>query len=255
MHHIPHPKDQAEMLTAIAKVRGWQLGKQDALEVVAQLQGFKNWQTLSASLDASLKSKPEPLRPNVPVAPCRNKEGKKLYEANVTADTTMTARLAVWATDQDDAIGKLVEFGGKLWKHGDPAFEHDEGNQDSADVYLGDENDIETLSVLHIDGDDMCASASWADERGAYRIWYTRDEPDHADDSRRNAVTTSIECTPNLQGAKLLEKELAGDDGTSCSEGDLKSDLVRAVKEGNFEDDLRRLLDQATRALRKSATR
>ena len=255
MHHIPHPKDQAETLMALAQSRGWTLGKQDALEIVAQLQGFKNWQTLSASLDTNQKLKPEPLRQKVPVAPCRNKEGKLLYEANVTADTTMTARLAVWASSVDDAIGKLLEFGGKLWEEGSPAFEHDEGNQDADDVYLGDEDDIEATSVLEIDGDDMCASATWADERGAYRVWYTRDEPDHADDDRRNSVTISIECTPNLQDAGLIEKSLTGEDGTSCSEGYLKSDLRQAVKDGNFEDALKRLLDQGARALRKSAKR
>jgi hypothetical protein len=163
----------------------------------------------------------------------------------------MTARLAVWATDRNDAIEKLIEFGGKLWKQADSVFEHDEGNQDADDVYIGDEDDIEKLSSVQIDGDDMCACAEWADERASYRVWFTRDEPDHADDSRRSAVTVSLECTPNLKGATMVEKELAGDDGYVCSEDDLKDDLRRAATEGDFDDEFDKIFKKASRPAKR----
>jgi hypothetical protein len=252
MHHIPHPKDQAETLMRVAQARGWTLGRQDALEIVAELQGFKNWQTCSANVsEAATQVSPEEVAPATRVAPCKNKEGKHLFAANVTADTTMTARLAVWATDRSDAIEKLIEFGGKLWKQADSVFEQDEGNQDADDVYLGDEDDIEKMSALELDGDDMSACAEWADERASYRVWFTRDEPDHADDSRRSAVTVSLECTPNLKGATMVEKELAGDDGYVCSEDDLKDELHRAVTEGDFDDEFDKLLKKASRPVKR----
>jgi hypothetical protein len=252
MHHIPHPKEQAKTLMQLAKARGWKLGNQDALEIVAEMLGFKSWQACSASIvESATQVTAEEVGPETRVAPCDAKEGKHLFAANVTADTTMTARLAVWATDRNDAIEKLIEFGGKLWKQADSVFEQDEGNQDADDVYLGDEDDIEELSSLEIDGDDMCACAGWADERASYRVWFTRDEPDHADDSRRSAVTVSLECTPNLKGAARVEKELAGDAGYVCSEDNLRAELRHAVTEGDFEDEFDKLLKKATRPAKR----
>jgi hypothetical protein len=107
------------------------------------------------------------------------------------------------------------------------------------------------MSALELDGDDMSACAEWADERASYRVWFTRDEPDHADDSRRSAVTVSLECTPNLKGATMVEKELAGDDGYVCSEDDLKDELHRAVTEGDFDDEFDKLLKKASRPVKR----
>lgn len=61
MHQIPQPKDQARLLRAALAERGIKLAHQDALEAIAAVMGFRNWQTMAAAdfAQAALLSKVE----------------------------------------------------------------------------------------------------------------------------------------------------------------------------------------------------
>lgn len=255
MHHIPHPKDQAETLMRIAKARGWKLGKQEALEVVAELQGFKSWQICSAAVNEALEQKPEQLKlkPQIIVDDCEEKEGKHLFVGTVTMEATMSAELGVWATDEDEARERLIEFAVDRYQlNGGSDFALDEGNwKDGDDFYLPDADSIENRSQLNVEGDDMFARATWADERGSYDVIFDRSEPDCSDEDRRFAVTATLTVKPNLEGVPEISKEFGGEvENYSASDGELVNQLQFEVEEGNFDQHIDKLLKKAVRDMK-----
>ena len=256
MHHIPHPKNQAQTLMHIARDKGWSLGKQEALEIVAQLQGYKTWQICSSVVDAANAAVQEtPARPTLLVEPCRNHEGKHLFSALVTTDTTMSARYAVWAEDEDEARVRLRQFAARRYEqNGGEDFDIDDANYRGAvDFYLGDPNDIEDLSTPVIEGDDMQAQATWKDEQGQYSVQLHRDAPDHADSEHPAATTVTLRCTRNVKGAAPQEKVLAGNSGYQCS-GPLVDELRRLTDERTFTKVFEKMLNRPTkRSLEKFA--
>lgn len=257
MHHIPHPKDQAETLMRIAKANGWKLGKQEALEVVAEMQGFKSWQVCSAATNEGLKGEqPEKLKlePALIVEPCNDKDGKQLFRGIVTMDATMSAEFGVWATNREDAEERFSEFAlARYEKNGGADFMFDEGNHKRLeDFYPGELDEFENLSLDIEQDHDMFARATWADERGSYDVIFSRDEPDCSDDDRRFAVTVTLSVTPNIKGATSVSKEFTGDDCWSVDDDELESQLEFDVKNGNFDDEIDALLKKSLRDLKRS---
>jgi hypothetical protein len=251
MHHIPHPKDQAETLMRIAKARGWELGKQAALEVVAEMQGHKNWQICSAAVNVALADKQAQLKlePALVIEDPDDEDGQQLFVGTVTMEATMSAEFGVWAADAYEARGKLLDFAVDRYQmNGGSDFVFDDGNyRDSDDFYLPDADAIENRSLdIECDG-DMSARATWQDERGSYDVIFSRDEPDCSDDERRGAVTVTLSVKPNIKGAPELTKEYTGEEGHIVADGELSSQLRSDVEEGNFDTRIEQLLKKALR--------
>lgn len=260
MHHIPHPKDQAETLMRLAKARGWKLGKQDALEMVAELQGFKSWQICSAAVEANTSedAKSDALEPQLIVEPCDDKEDKHLFVSLVTMDATMSAELGVWARNKEEAEDRLLQFAVQRYQEtGGSDFQFDEGNQkDVDDFHVGDFDEMENRSNCAIEGDDMFARATWADERGSYDVIFQRDEPDCSDADRRHAVTATLTVKPNYIGVGEAARDFEGEsERFSASDGELRSQLRFEIEEGNFDDDIDSLLEDAVRNFKRRARR
>lgn len=255
MHHIPHPKDQAETLMRIAKARGWELGKQDALEVVAELQGYKNWQICSAAVHAVLADKQSnpTLEPELVIEDRGDEDGQQLFVGTVTMEATMSAEFGVWAVDAYEAQSKLIDFAVDRYRmNGGADFEFDDGNyRDRDDFYLPDADAVENRSLDIECDDDMFARATWHDERGSYDVIFSRDEPDCSDDERRGAVTVTLSVKPNIKGAPEMTKEYSGEEGHVVAEDELGSQLRFDVKEGNFDARIDQMLKKAVRDMQR----
>ncbi|MBC8741871.1 hypothetical protein F6X40_35575 [Paraburkholderia sp. UCT31] len=247
MHHIPHPKAQAETLRAIFAERGVTVSLQDSLEYVAKLQGFKSWQHCSAAV-----AKPTVAPVEVPdeqldeedgpyFVPCDDKEGLRLFVGCVTVDTTMSGSVGVWAEDLEHARQLMRSAGREAYEKG--RFSEDEGNyRRASDFYLGDSDAVECISDINVEGDmhDLTKSATWEDEKAKYCLMLDRDEPDHADESRRHSVSVTLEVTT---GRKKISRELQG---ALTAPGTLSDALFDAIESDTYEAIFEELVAQAT---------
>lgn len=240
MHHLPQPKDQARIFKAALKNLNLEVKHQDALEVLAKIGGFKDWQTMSA-MPPSAATGPEKEALSSPaiIGP----DDGDLYEALVTVDVSMTARIRVRAHSKDKAE-ELFSLAGVHQFPGE--FELDEGNHHGVgDFYLGDSVAVQNLSEPIIEGSNASASAKWRDEAYEYRVEMSRDEPDCSDDERRANVTVTlvVSAGPTLSCNRTLRDYQVHDD--------LRGWLRDCVAEGDFTEDLEKLAARLTRKVKK----
>lgn len=144
-------KTQAKKLVSLLQAHQGPVQYQDALELLAQLNGFRNWKTLSASLSKESAPgagvQPEPaveetrgLRLRVPDEHHTFVQAYVpgtgfLYRVPITVDVTQSALVLVRAEDEDDAI----ELAKTLVAEGGAPMELDDGNyRGRADYYCPD---------------------------------------------------------------------------------------------------------------------
>lgn len=144
-------KTQAKKLVSMLQAHQGPVQYQDALELLAQLNGFKNWKTMSAALSPDKApcagAQPEPaveetrgLRLQVPGEHHTFIQDSVpgtgfLYRVPITVDVTQTALVLVRAEDEDDAI----ELAKTLVAEGGAPMELDDSNyRGRADYYCPD---------------------------------------------------------------------------------------------------------------------
>ena len=227
MHHVPQPKDQAHILTAALRELGLELPQQQALEVTAKMMGYKDWQTHSAAFKTEQAAKPASMP--IPRSPAlMGPEDGDIYEALVTVDQTMSARIRVRAEDPDQARELLREAAAAQYPQG---FEVDEGNyRGVSDYYLADPDALENLSepVLDDGSCDHWAKATWEDADHRYEVEMSRDEPDNSDEDTQAAVSLMLRLH---RGGKTLEQP-----GTLEVHGDLRDYLQEMLDDYEFND-------------------
>lgn len=240
MHHVPQPQDQARILKAVLDEFGIKLPHRKALEAIARVMGHKDWQTHSAAFEHEQTAR------NAKASVLQTVLGPKdgdLYEALVTVDQTLSARIRVRARDDEEAHRLLREAGAAQYPHG---FELDEGNYRGAgDFYLGDPSDVENLSEPQFyDNDNFWAKATWRDEQFSYAIEMTRREPDVSNDERRAKVdcVTSITCD-----GCTIERQ-----SSLNVYGHLETHLEACIAEGDFEEDFDKLRKRVLQQLRRN---
>lgn len=227
MHHVPQPKDQARILTAALQDLGLELPHQQALEVAAKMMGYKDWQTHSAALKIEQAAKPTPAVVAAPTVLPGPEDGD-IYEALVTVDQTMSARIRVRAEDPEQARELLREAAAAQYPRG---FEVDEGNyRGVSDYYLADPDALENLSepVMDDGSCDHWAKATWEDADHRYEVEMSRDEPDNSDEEAQAAVSLILRLH---RGGKTLEQP-----GTLEVHGDLRDYLQDMLDEYEFND-------------------
>lgn len=240
MHHVPQPQDQARILKAVLEDFGIKLPHRKALEAIARVMGHKDWQTHSAAFvqeQAAKHLKAQALQA-IP-----GPEDGDLYEALVTVDQTLSARVRVRAYNEEEAKERLREAGAAQYPHG---FEVDDGNyRGSSDFYLGDPDSVENLSEPQFyDNDNFWAKVTWKDEQVAYSIELSRDEPDVSSDERRSKVT----------GTLTVSHDRATQEQTVRLNvyGHLETFLEACLNEGDFDERLEKLKTRLLSQLRKS---
>lgn len=240
MHHVPQPQDQARILKAVLEEFGVKLPHRKALEAIARVMGHKDWQTHSAAFesDRTAKSAKEAVLGTV-----SGPADGDLYEALVTVDQSLSARIRVRARDDDEAQRLLREAGATQYPHG---FEVDEGNyRGSSDFYLGDPASMENLSKPEFyDNDNFWAKVTWSDEQFAYGIELSRDEPDVSNDERRSKVTGTLSASRNGATFELQTRLNVY--------GHLESFLEAGLAEGDFVEHFEKLKKRVVTHLRKS---
>lgn len=247
MKNVPQPKEQARILKAALADLGLPIKHQAALGVVARLMGSRDWPTLAASFEAAQAQQAEQQAARQQaLATIAGPEDGELYEAIVTVDQTLSARIRVRAHSLEEAKGRFGAAACAQYPHG---FELDDGNyRGPGDFYLGDADAVDNLSEPDIDTDsgDFAASASWHDERFRYHIDLSREEPDCANDERRAKVTETL--TVSLDDVKVQR--------TSRSEvyGDLGDYLRDALDEGDWDEAFDKLAAKLERQLKRKAT-
>jgi hypothetical protein len=239
MHHVPQPQDQARILKSVLETFGIPLPHRKALEAVARVMGYKDWQTHSAAFtqeQAAKHAKAQALQ-TIP-----GPADGDLYEALVTVDQTLSARIRVRAHSDEEARQALSSAGAAQYPHG---FEVDEGNyRGTADFYLGDPDAIENLSEPELyDNDDFWAKATWRDEQFGYEIELSRDEPDVSNDERRSKVTCFLRLSRD--GATQEQQSRLN------VYGHLGTYLEECIEEGDFDENFAKLTKRLTTHLRK----
>jgi hypothetical protein len=247
MKNVPQPKEQARILKAALAEMGVPLKHQAALGVVARLMGARDWPTLSAAFEAEQEQRAAQQRAvSQAMSAIAGPEDGDLYEALVTVDQTLSARIRVRAHSLEEAKGMFGSAACAQYPHG---FELDDGNyRGPSDFYLGDSDAVENLSEPQFDEDgvsDYSASATWQDERFTYRVELSRDEPDCASESRRAKVTQTLTVT--REGVSLSRESRLE------VYGDLQDYLREAIAEGDLEDDLAALVAKFERQLQRQA--
>lgn len=239
MHHVPQPQDQARILKSVLETFGITLPHRKALEAVARVMGHKDWQTHSAAFtqeQAAKHAKAQALQ-TIP-----GPADGDLYEALVTVDQTLSARIRVRAHSDEEARQALSNAGAAQYPHG---FEVDEGNyRGPADFYLGDPDAMENLSKPEFyDNDNFWAKVSWRDEHFAYAIDLSRDEPDVSNDERRSKVTGTLSVS---RDGATQEQEVRLN-----VYGHLETYLESCLEEGDFDERFEKLKKRLMSQLRK----
>ena len=242
MKNVPQPKEQARVLKAALAQLGLKLKHQDALAVVASMMGVRDWPTLSANFEAAEEKRQTAQKL---LSRIDGPSDGDLFEALVTVDQTMSARIRVRAHSLEDAKRMFGPAACAQYPHG---FELDEGNyRGPSDFYLGDSNDVENISEPDIESGcgDFSASATWRDERFSFRIDLSRDEGDCSDDDRRAKTTEIITVSfgeVNVQRTKRLEVY-----------GDLDDYLSDVLDDGDYDDVFDELTAKLERKLKRQA--
>lgn len=242
MKNVPQPKEQARVLKAALAQLGLNLKHQDALTVVASMMGVRDWPTLSANFEAAEEQRQTAQKL---LSRIDGPSDGDLFEALVTVDQTMSARIRVRAHSLEDAKQMFGSAACAQYPHG---FELDEGNyRGSGDFYLGDSNDVENLSEPDIESGcgDFSASATWRDDRFSFRIDLSRDEGDSSDDDRRARVTECITVSfgdVNVQRTRRLEVY-----------GNLGDYLSEVLDDGDYDDVFDELSAKLERKLKRQA--
>lgn len=240
MHHVPQPQDQARILTAVLNEFGIKLPHRKALEAIARVMGHKDWQTHSAAFEheqAARNAKATALQTIL------GPQNGDLYEALVTVDQTLSARIRVRAHDDEEAQRLLREAGAAQYPHG---FEVDEGNyRGTSDFYLGDPSALENLSEPQFyDNDNFWAKATWQDEQFAYGIELTRSEPDVSNDERR----AKVECLLSIsRDGCTVEQE-----SRLSVYGHLETHLEACIAEGDYDEAFDKLRKRVLQQLRRN---
>jgi len=240
MHHVPQPQDQARILKSVLETFGIPLPHRKALEAVARVMGYKDWQTHSAAFtqeQAAKHAKAQVLQ-TIP-----GPADGDLYEALVTVDQTLSARIRVRAHSEEEARQALSTAGAAQYPHG---FEVDDGNyRGTADFYLGDPDAIENLSKPEFyDNDNFWAKVTWRDEHFAYAIDLSRDEPDVSSDERRSKVTGKLSVS---RDGATQEQEVRLN-----VYGHLETFLEACLDEGDFDERFEKLKKRLMSQLRKN---
>lgn len=249
MHHTPMPQDQARILKKELEDFNIDVKHQDALQLIAKVMGYKNWKTMSAAMVAA----PVAAAPAPAVIPHRMPDligpaDGDIYEALVTVDMTLSGRVKVRANSEDEAKSLFGQAGELQYPHG---FELDEGNYRGAcDFYLGDSDSVENLSgvepEIEFDGQGgYYGSATWTDERFTYKIEISRDNPDSSDEEEQSEATLSITVS-DAAGNKVSE-----DSDYEVHHDNLADYLEETLDEGDFDDDLDKLVGQLEAKLNK----
>jgi len=240
MHHVPQPQDQARILKSVLETFGIPLPHRKALEAVARVMGHKDWQTHSAAFaqeQAAKHVKAQALQA-IP-----GPQDGDIYEALVTVDQTLSARVRVRANSQEEAKRLLCVAGSNQYPHG---FSVDEGNyRGSSDFYLGDPDDIENLSKPeYFDNDNFWAKVAWKDEQFAYGIELSRNEPDASDDERRATVSGTLSVSRDgFAQEQTVRLNVFGH---------LEAHLKACIAERDFDENFEKLKKRLMSQLRKS---
>lgn len=182
-------KAQATKLVSLLKAHDGPVRYQDALELLAQLNGHKNWKTMSGLLDKPNSATTPASDPGEPSRFQRfaTPEGEQftqteipgtgfLYRVPVTVDVTQTAVVLVRAGDVDEA----VDLARALVAAGGAPMELDEGNyRGLADYYCPDKQDgvyplAEVAGLPHEPGCDSAQAGPFLVELGkdSDGIWW-----------------------------------------------------------------------------------
>lgn len=134
MLRVPEAKNQARLLSKTLKtLLGITVGHQDALEVIAKLNGQASWRVLAAQSERapSGPTEAELLHDEIPGDP-----QLPLWDVLLTVDTSMSRHLRVHARNEEDALEVARNHAADT---GGAGFEVDEGNyRGASDYYLGD---------------------------------------------------------------------------------------------------------------------
>lgn len=147
-------KKQARLLVSELAALSGPVQYQDALELLAKLNGHKNWKTLSALLGSAPARSPQDVAPGKKVPVIRTEEGcfqqgevpgtGFLYRVPVCVETTMSAVVLVRALDREEAI----ERARVLVSEGKAPLAVDEGNyRGAADYYCPDTSEDSVFRV------------------------------------------------------------------------------------------------------------
>jgi hypothetical protein len=238
MHHTPNLKSKANILVQVFAEQGKQLPHQQALEYVARLEGFKDWQTASAALATSQNE----LEATLHIEPCDDKSGCELFTALATVDVTMSANIGVWAEDAEQAKDFIQSYASKLYQEG-KAFQFDEGNmRRSCDFYLNEKPEM--LSAPEIDGDNASIAATFQVDEYDRRVQLSRIEPDHSSDERRARVETTLTVSHGVHSVSRTWK--------AAVYGALSAYARTAIQEGDFDEEFEKLTERVVKA-RKTA--
>jgi hypothetical protein len=243
MKNVPQPKEQARVLKTALKDLGMSIKHQDALSIVAGIMGVRDWPTLSADFEAAERNRQAG---QLALSKIQGPEDGDLFEAIVTVDQTMSARIRVRAHSLEDAKRMFGSAGHAQYPHG---FELDDANYRSASAfYLGDSDDVENLSTPEYDSDcgDFSASVTWKDARFDYRVDVSRDEPDCSNDERRAKVTETL----TLSHGKVSVESTSKDQIFESLGGYLES----TVDAGDFDHLFAALAAKLERKLKRQAT-
>lgn len=242
MKNVPQPKEQARVLKAALTQLGMDIKHQDALAVVASMMGVRDWPTLSASFEAAEEHRQAAQKV---LSRIDGPSDGDLFEALVTVDQTMSARIRVRAHSLEDAKQMFGPVACAQYPHG---FELDEGNyRGPSDFYLGDSDAVENLSDPEIETEsgDFAASATWRDDRFSFRIDLSRNEGDSSDDERRARTTEIITVSlddVNVQRTRRLEVY-----------GNLGDYLSEVLDDGDYDDVFDELSAKLERKLKRQA--
>lgn len=243
MHHIPKPQDQARILAKALKNLNVDVKHQDALELIAKVMGHKNWKTMSAAIDATPAVAPSAAIPHT-IPDILGPADGDVYEALVTVDMTLSARIKVRADSPEEAQTLLREAGAAQYPRG---FEVDENYRGSCDFYLGDPDDITNLSEVEYSSEgNHYGSATWADERYSYKLEISRSEPDNSDEDESSNCTLTLTISAE-NGVKVTLE----DDDYEIHNDDLAEWLEEACDEGDFDDKIDDLIEKLEKKLSK----
>jgi len=245
MHHIPQPQDQARILKKALEKLNLDIKHQDALQVIAQVMGHKNWKTMSAAAAAPIPPAPIPVaEPDVEI-PLWGPADGKVYEGLVTVDMTMSGYVKVRAHSLAEARQSLRNAGHAQFPRG---FEVDEGNyRGPSDFYLGDEDGVtregKPAPEITTEGDHF-GMADWKEDGLEYRIAMSRVNPDsnpeEEDDAEGEDSWSAVEVTLRLMNSAgvFVTKVITGYQVHS----DFADWLQVCINEGDFVEDFEELI-------------
>lgn len=240
MHHIPKPQDQARILETALKAMNIRLPHQDALQVIAKVMGYKDWKTMSAAGKEALAIVEAPAV--VERVPAREPEimgpeDGDLYEALMTVDMTLSARIRVRAESDAQARELLSQAAAEQYPQG---FEVDENYRGSCDFYLGDPDGVTNLSQPEIETEgDHYGRGDWQDERFTYKIIMSRPNSDCSDEEEwsKVEVTLVVEHESGAKASKdVQDYEVHGDN--------LGDWIQECIDEGDFDEQFDALVEQ-----------